>query len=154
MGKYAAAVDDCLVLPAQISLTRGQERQIRLFGRSAPAATSVRLIVDTGSRRSTIIPSVIAHLNPIVRGSVRIETSLATGLTAFYWVRLEFPGAGLAAIPELAVAGLSVPSSLRAFHGVIGRDLLSRWQYLHYQGTRRRFAVRDSPHWFFQWLLR
>lgn len=59
---------------------------------------------------------------------------------------------GLGAIPELLVARLGLPSSLPAFHGVIGRDVLRRREYFRYEGRRQRLIIRDKPHPLFVWL--
>jgi hypothetical protein len=154
MGKYSTAVADHLVLPAHVLLTRGQEQLLRLAGRTIPAFAPVRLVIDTGSKRSTLLPSIVAHLNPPARGRARVETSLASAETNLYWVRLEFPGTALAAIPELAVARLALPASLASFHGVIGRDLLCRWEYVFIEGRRGRLTIRDSAAGWRRWFTR
>jgi hypothetical protein len=77
-----------------------------------------------------------------------IETSLATGRANLYWVCLEFPESLLAPVAEWAVASLALPPSLHAYHGVIGRDLLRRWEYLHFEGRVGRMTIRDTPAWF------
>ena len=154
MGKYTAAVRDRLVLPARVLLTQGQDRSIRLAGRSVPGGVAVQLLIDTGSGRSTLVPSVIAQLNPAFRDTVRVETSLGATKTPLFWVRLEFPGTGLAAVPEVAVARLGLPPSLQAFHGLIGRDLLRRWEWFLFEGRRGRFTIRDTLGGLFGWLRR
>jgi hypothetical protein len=151
MGKYVASVRGPLALPARVLLTTGQEAIARQIGRAAPTAVPVRFLIDTGSGRSTLLPSIIADLNPISRGAVRIETSLGVGESNLYWIRLEFPGARLAPIPELAVARLALPASLRAFHGLIGRDLLERWDFVLFEGRRGRLTIRDKPGGLFGW---
>jgi hypothetical protein len=152
MGKYAADVEDRLILPGQVRLTREEDQARLLLGRVAPAPISVRFIVDTGSRRTTLVPGVIAHLQITSAGAVRAETSLATGRTDLFWVRLEFPGTTLAPVPEFAVARLDLPAPLRTYHGLIGRDLLRRWESLLYEGRRGRFTVRDGPRGWRNWL--
>src|SRR5262249_2533965 len=139
---------------ARVLLTRGQEHARHLVGRAIPAPVSVHLLIDTGSRRSTLLPSVIAHLNPQEQDVVRLETSLAVAETRLYWVRLEFPGTALASVPELVVARAPLPPSLQAFHGVIGRDLLYRWESFLLQGRRGRLTNRDTRWWLFGWLFR
>jgi hypothetical protein len=154
MGKFTSAVEGPLIVPAEACLTRGREQELRLLGRPVPAPARVQLVIDTGSKRSTLIPSVLAHLRPTLHGSARIDTTLASGRTSLYWVRLEFPGTALAAVEELAVARLGLPRSLQAFHGVIGRDLLNRWRYFLYEGRRGRFTIRDTGLSLLGWLLR
>jgi hypothetical protein len=151
MGKYSTAVADHLVLPARALLTRGQEELLRLAGRTAPAFAPVRMLIDTGSKRSTLSPSIVAHLNPIARGRARVETGLASAETNLYWIRLEFPATALAPIPELAVARLALPASLASFHGVIGRDLLLRWEYVFIEGRRGRLTIRDTAARWLRW---
>lgn len=152
MGKYSTAVQDHLVVPARVLLTRGQEHALRILGREVPAFVPARLLLDTGSRRSSLLPSVIEDLSPALQSTVRIETSLASAETNLYWVRLEFPGTSLASVPELAVARLALPRSLSAFHGVIGRDLLSRWEYVLFEGRRGRLTIRDARRGWLSWL--
>jgi hypothetical protein len=117
------------------------------MGQIVAAPLLVRLIIDTGSGRSTLIPSVISQLQPLAGDTVQVVTSLAHGLTQLFWVRLEFPGTTLKAIPDLQVARLALPPSLHGFHGVVGRDLLSECEYLHYEGRRGRFTLRDNRRW-------
>jgi hypothetical protein len=154
MGKYTGAVHDRLVLPARVQNTHGREHALRLLGRTLSAAVPVRLLIDTGSGRSTLLPAILAHLNPALQGTVRVETSLGVADTSLFWVRLEFPGTSLAAVPELAVARLALPPSLRSFHGLIGRDLLHRWESFLFEGRRGRFTIRDTPGGLFGWLRR
>ncbi|HEV3257237.1 MAG TPA: hypothetical protein VG013_10185 [Gemmataceae bacterium] len=116
-----------------------------------PPFVPARLLIDTGSKRTTMVPGIIRHLHPSFARDVRVETSLASGEPALFWVRLEFPETWLAPIPELAVARLNLPPSLRAFHGVIGRDLLRRWESFLYEGRRGRFTLRDTPPGLFGW---
>jgi hypothetical protein len=154
MGKYQARVDDHLVLPATVFLPRGHARVLRLLGRPVQDLLSVRLLIDTGSKRSSLIPEIIDRLKPRQAGRVRIETAYAWGRASLHWVRLEFPGTSLQAISEIPVARLALPPSLSRFHGLIGRDLLHRWESFHYQGRRRLLTIRDTPGGLFGWLLR
>jgi hypothetical protein len=154
MGKYVSAVEDHLLLPARAMLTPGQEQQARLRGQPIPGPVSVRLVIDTGSKRSTLLPGIIRQLNPISRGAARVETGLASLQTSLYWVRLDFPGTPLAAVPELAVARMAMPPSLSSFHGVIGRDLVRRWESVLFEGRRGRLTIRDMPGGLSGWLLR
>lgn len=152
MGKVTATVEDHLILPARVLQTRGQERLFHLGGRVIPAPVPVRLLVDTGSRRSTLLPGILAHVQAPFQGSVGIETSLGIGKTSLFWVRLEFPDTSLEPIPQLAVARLNMPASLHPLHGVIGRDLLHRWESFLFEGRRGRFTIRDVPWSLFGWL--
>ncbi len=154
MGTYTATVEDHLILPARVLQTQGQEQVFRLTRRPVPAAAFVRLLIDTGSKRTTLVPGVIRHLQPAVGSSVRVETGLAAGEATLYWVRLEFPEASLAPIPRVAVARLLMPPSLATFHGVIGRDLLNCWESLLYEGRRARFTLRDAPSGLWAWFRR
>jgi hypothetical protein len=154
MGKFTAPVSDHLILPAQVAQPRGQAQSFQLMGRGVPAPVPVRLLLDTGSKRSTLVPGIMDHLQPFVASKARIETSLAAGETDLYWVRLEFPGTSLAAVPLLAVARLTMPPPLRLFQGVVGRDLLRQWESFHFEGRRGRFTLRDTPGGLLSWLWR
>jgi hypothetical protein len=154
MGRYRATVQDRLILPAQVLLTREREQVFRLLGRRIPTPVPVRLIIDTGSKRSSLVPAVLNNLTPLIYKTARVETSLASVETELYWVRLEFPGSSLAAVPELAVARLPMPPSLHDFQGVVGRDLLRIWESFLYEGRRGRLTIRDAPGGLFGWFKR
>jgi hypothetical protein len=152
MGTYTTAVHDRLLMPARVLVSPEQERALRLSGQRVPAGVTVRLLIDTGSGRTTLAPAVLAQLAVPVAAPVRLATGVGSRETSLFWVRLEFPGTALGAIPELAVARLEMPASLRAFQGLIGRDLLGRWGSVRYQGRRGRLTIRDTPGGFFGWL--
>jgi hypothetical protein len=154
MGKYVCAAEEHLYLSARALLTPGQEQLNRLSGDPIPAPVPVRLVIDTGSKRSTLLPGIIRHLDPVSRGTARVETGLASLRTSLYWVRLVFPSTPLAAVPELAVARMAMPPSLSSFHGVIGRDLLRRWESVLFEGRRGRLTIRDTPGGLLGWLRR
>jgi hypothetical protein len=147
MGRYAASVEDNLILPAQVRLLPGQERVRRHSGASVPPPVEVRLLIDTGAKRTTLIPGIIRHLQPTFNRQVRLVTPLRSGLTDLFWVRFEFPEAGLAPFPEVLVARLPMPPALVGFHGLLGRDLLRRLHSFEYQGRRGRYTLRDAPGW-------
>jgi hypothetical protein len=153
MGKYTALVEDHLILPAVVSLTSEPELLLRGAGRQVPAPASVRLLIDTGSKRTTLVPGIIRHLNPPTGRRVNVATPLAAGAAWLYWVRLAFPETGLAPFPHVQVARLEMPPGLRQFHGLLGRDLLQRMDEFKYQGRRGRYTLRDTPGWF-GWLRR
>lgn len=154
MGKYTADAYDHLVLPAHVLLTHGQEQARRLLGRSVPPSVAVNLLIDTGSRRSTLRPAVVTQLELEVIGTVRVETGVAAVETRLHWIRLEFPHTALAAIAELAVARMPLRPSLQPFDGLIGRGHLRRWDAFVYRGRRGQFSIRDTPGWQFGWLSR
>jgi hypothetical protein len=74
-------------------------------------------------------------------------------MTDLVWVCLEFPEAGLASFPEVLVVRHPMPPSLAHFHGLLGRDLLSRLHSFEYLGRRGQYTVRDRPGWL-DWLRR
>jgi hypothetical protein len=152
MGKYTGAVHDRLILPARVLVTRGQEQALRFTGRSVPAGVAVRLLIDTGSGRSTLTPPILAQLGVPAAAPVRLATGVGSRTTSLSWVRVEFPGTTLGAVAELAVARLEMPPSLDSFQGLIGRDLLSRWESCLYQGRRGRLTIRDAPVGLLGWL--
>jgi hypothetical protein len=154
MGKYTAAVSDHLIVPARVHQPHGQERLFRLAGRPVPVPLPVRLIIDTGSKRSCLVADVQRHLQLESTHQVRVETGVGSREANLFWVRLEFPDTALAPIPHLAVVRLTFPPSLRSFHGLIGRDLLHQWESFHFEGRRGRLTVRDVPGGLFGWLRR
>jgi hypothetical protein len=153
MGKYSAPVEDHLILPVAVSLRPGTERLRRQTGRPVPAPVPVRLVIDTGSKRTTLIPGIIHHLNPPRGADVRLVTPQAVGMVTLFWVRLAFPGIGLASFEHVQVARLAMPPELAQFHGLLGRDLLRRLESFDYEGRRGRYTLRDTPG-LFGWLRR
>lgn len=113
-----------------------------------PPGVTVRLAIDTGSGRTSLIPSALNPLKAQPREAVQMMTSMGSALVTLYWVRLEFPDTDLLPIPLLAVTRLSLPPNMAGFHGVLGRDVLSHWESFHWRGRRGRLTIRDVPRWF------
>src|SRR5437868_7827080 len=126
MGKYTAPVEDHLVLPARVRLPPDHERWLAGSGGRVPTPVAIRLLIDTGARRTTLIPGLVRHLDPRPGPDARVIAPLASGDTTLYWVRLEFPDTGLPPLSEFLVARLAMPPGLAQFHGLLGRDLLRR----------------------------
>jgi hypothetical protein len=152
MAKYRAAVGDHLVLPALVRPTLGQESLFRMAGQDIPSPVPVRLLIDTGARRTTLVPRIIQHLQPPSGHEVEVVTPVATLASSLFWVRLEFPEAGLADIPHVQVARLAMPARLSMFHGLLGRDLLRYWESFLYEGRRGRYTLQDTPRRWLGWL--
>jgi hypothetical protein len=53
MGKYIVVVEDHLILPAVVSLGAGAEHFLRRSGQPVPEPVAVRLLIDTGAKRTT-----------------------------------------------------------------------------------------------------
>jgi hypothetical protein len=145
MGKYTASVEDHLILPARACVTPGRERFLRSAARQVPAPVPIRLLIDTGARRTTLIPGLVRHLDLPAGCDARVITPLASGDTTLFWVRLEFPGTGLPSLPEVLVARLAMPPGLSQLHGLFGRDLLRRLATFEYEGQRGCYTLRDTP---------
>jgi hypothetical protein len=145
MGKYTATVQDHLILPARVRLTPGREQERRFLGQLIPAPIPIRLLIDTGSKRTTLIPGIIRHLQPNPGGEAHVHTALGEAATSLSWVCLEFPATGLATLPEVHVAHLPMPPALSQFHGLLGRDLLRRLASFEYEGQRGCYTLRDRP---------
>jgi hypothetical protein len=153
MGHYVAPVVDHLLLPAQVRLTPGRERSLRASGQAVPAPVAIRLLIDTGAKRTTLIPGIVDHLSPTSGAGADLVTPVGSVHTDLFWVCLEFPEAGLAPFPEVLVARHPMPPILSQFHGLLGRDLLARLHSFEYQGRRAQYTLRDTPGWF-DWLRR
>jgi hypothetical protein len=153
MGKYTASVEDHLILPARVRLPPVDEHRIAGEGWGVPAAVAIRLLIDTGAKRTTLIPGIVDHLRPTSGAEARLVTPLGSVITDLVWVCLEFPEAGLAPFLEVLVARHPMPPALAQFHGLLGRDLLARLHSFEYQGRRGRYSLRDTPGWF-DWLRR
>jgi hypothetical protein len=145
MGKYSAPVEDHLILPAAVSLTSGTALLRRQTGRPAPPPVLVRLLIDTESKRTTLIPGIIHHLDPPRGADVPLVTPKAVGSVKLFWVRLAFPGIGPALFEHVQVARVAMPAELAQFHGLLGRDLLRRLKSFDYEGRRGRYTLRDGP---------
>jgi hypothetical protein len=151
MGKFTAPVEDHLILPARVRLLQAEERALAARGASIPTSVSIRLLIDTGAKRTTLIPGIVAHLKPMSFAEARLVTALGSVRTDLVWVLLEFPEAGLASFPEVLVARHPMPPSLARFHGLFGRDLLSRLHSFEYRGRRGQYVLRDAPGWLGRW---
>src|SRR5262245_4857320 len=123
MGKFTTTVEDHLVLPARVRLPPGNEYLLARSGRPVPAPVPIRLLIDTGARRTTLIPDILQHLEPTSESDVRVITPFVTGETTLYWVCLEFPGTRLPSFQAVLAAHLPMPPALSQFHGLLGRDL-------------------------------
>lgn len=155
MGKYTTAVDDHLVLPARVRLPPIHEDLLRRLERPVPDPVTIRLLIDTGSKRTTLVPGIVRHLQPTPSGEARIFTSLGAATSRLFWTCLEFPDAGLAPFPEILVARLPMPAALSQFHGLLGRDLLRRLESFEYEGRRGCYTLRDKAGpfiWLRRWL--
>ncbi len=153
MGKYTASVEDHLVLPARVRLPRMQERAMAGRGESVPEPVPIRLLIDTGAKRTTLIPGIVRHLQPRSGSEVQLIIPLRSGITDLFWVCLEFPEASLAPFPEVLVARVPMPPALAHFHGLLGRDLMRRLYSFEYLGQLGHYTLRDAPGWF-GWLRR
>jgi hypothetical protein len=153
MGKYTAAVEDHLILPARVRLVQEEERALVGRGECVPTPVPIRLLIDTGARRTTLIPGIVNHLGPTSGAAARLITPVGTAIIDLVWVCLEFPQAGLAPFPHVLVARHPMPPLLTQFHGLLSRDLLSQMHSFEYQGRRKQYSLRDTPGWF-DWLRR
>src|SRR6476659_2066440 len=122
MGTYHAPVEDHLFLPSVARLSAGSAHFLQQAGEAVPSPVTIRLLIDTGSRRTTLIPRIIRHLGPPDGGEARVITPTGAVAAALYWVRLDFPETGLASFEQVKVACLPMPPILSQFHGLLGRD--------------------------------
>ncbi len=102
-----------------------------------------------------MIPGIVQRLQLLASRPVHVATALGAGTARLFWVRLDFPVAGLDPFELVQVARLAVPPELALFHGVLGRDLLRRLESFDYEGRRGRYTVRDRPGpfgWLRPWL--
>jgi hypothetical protein len=103
------------------------------------------MLIDTGASRTTLIPATIRHLEPTSGRDANLHTASGSRGVTLYWIRLDFPDTGLAPFEHLQVANLEMPPALAQFHGLIGRDVLRRWDEFRYQGRRGRYLIHDTP---------
>src|SRR5258708_2014275 len=126
MGTYRVPVEDHLFLPSVVRLSAGPAHFVQQSGEAVPSPVTIRLLIDTGSRRTTLIPSIIRHLGPPAGGEARVITPTGAVAAPLYWVRLDFPETGLASFDQVKVACLPLPPILSPFHPLLARDLLRR----------------------------
>jgi hypothetical protein len=153
MGTFHALVEDHLILPARVCLVDGDVRSRRRTGAAVPTPVPLQMLIDTGASRTTLIPGIIRHFAPQEGPDVHLNTPSGRRDATLYWVRLDFPEAGLASFEHVQVASVEMPAALAQFHGLIGRDLLRIWDEFRYQGRRGRYLIRDTPG-LFGWLRR
>src|SRR5262249_4332961 len=138
---------------AQGALPPGPTHVLGRLGQAVPTPVSIRLLIDSGSNRTTLIPGIIRHLDPPGSDPIRLETPLAGGTTRLFWVSLTFPETSLAPFEHVQVARLAMPPGLAQFHGLLGRALLRRLESFEYEGRRGSSPLRDAPGPF-AWLRR
>ncbi len=147
MGKFIAPVEDHLIIPAMVRLTLGDEQQFALRGQQAPAPLSVRLLIDTGSKRTILIPEILDRLMPTLGARARLVTATGAAMTDLVWVRLEFPETDLAPISHVRVARHRMPPMFSQFHGLLGRDVLRQFESFEHLGRRGYYALRNTAGW-------
>jgi hypothetical protein len=152
MARFTAPVEDHLVLQADVRLPPAHERYLVAVGQRVPAPVPVRLVIDTGSKRTCLIPGIFERLRPTSGAIAHVITSLGSTLTDLAWVCLEFPGAGLASFREVLVARLAMPPALSHFHGLLGRDLLARLESFECSSTFPPISGTSCPgRWLMPW---
>jgi hypothetical protein len=150
MGIYRCEVEDVLFLPVRVSFPRAEAR-LRLSAESEVSSPLlVRLILDSGSRYCSLRPHLMRQLRPPFLRRVEAQTQLGTSATEMFTVDLAFAEDRLAPLSSIRIVALGMPPRLRAYDGVIGRDVLSRWEIL-YRGPRGRLTIRDHAS-FWGWL--
>jgi hypothetical protein len=153
MGQFIAPVQDHWILPARVWPTAGQARVFQMVGRHVPSPLAVRFLIDSGAKRTTLIPGVINRLEAWEGRTVQVLTPFGEQSTTLFWVRIDFPETRLGCQEQIQVARLPMPPALGQFHGLLGRDVLSRWDSLLYEGHRGLITIRDNPG-IFGWLRR
>jgi len=147
MGVYRSRIPkgEVLYLPSTLSITPGDSQAMTRLGGAVPRRLPARLVIDTGSRQSCLVPSLLDQLGSCTIGTVRVQTVFGRSIANLFRVRLEFPVGSLAPISSLKVVSLQMPSKLAGvFQGVIGRDILSQWAFC-YSGFSGRLTIRDTP---------
>ena len=154
MGAYRGRADkgDPLYVQSNASLTEIDAQVLRLLKRPVPPALPARFVIDTGSRRSCATPALLSRLGCPSAGTIRIQAVTGPIKASLFRVRLEFPVGSLGPVTALAVAALEMPPKLAGdFQGVIGRDVLSQWEFF-YSGFSGRLTIHDKPS-IWSWLL-
>ena len=121
------------------------EQARRRVGRRVADPVAVHLLIDTGTKRTTLNPAVLRHLEAEPGHDVQLITPAEQMAATMFWVRLEFPGTRLASFDYVQVARLEMPPALRHSHGLLGRDLLRMWDEFRSQGRRGRYLIYDTP---------
>src|SRR5947207_4591397 len=109
MGLYRSVVSDpleALSLPVQVALPEADAKARRLYGHPVPAPVAVHLILDTGSRLSSLTPEILGQVQAPTCGRTRVQGSVGEGPATLDKVRMEFLRSSLAPLPAMVVVGL------------------------------------------------
>jgi hypothetical protein len=90
MSKFTSGASDHLVLPARVGVTEGRERFLRSQIWPVPTPVSIRLLIDTGAKRTTLIPGLLRHLQLSKASEAHVITPFDTVTADLFWIRLEF----------------------------------------------------------------
>jgi hypothetical protein len=142
MGIYRAIVQDVLFLPVRITLPESDAAVLLQATGEIPLPVVGRLVLDTGARRSSLAPMVLARLRCPIRGHGAIQTVTGQQVVTTHDVCLEFLEGTLKPLTRWTVVRHAMPPRLAEYDGVIGRDILAGWEVV-YRGPRRRLTVRD-----------
>jgi predicted aspartyl protease len=124
----------------RIGPSTAERRRAAQEGRTLPEPQEVTGLIDTGARRTVIVPAVAQRC-----GLIQVSTTslFVVGggevVAPVYSSRLEFPD-GLATweAMEVAEADLHRPDA----ECLIGRDILRRWEFL-YDGPSGRLEITE-----------
>src|SRR5690242_17680903 len=105
MGVYRSSVEDVLFVPVRVALLPTDARALQWRGALVPAPIEVRLVLDTGSRRSCLTPNILRYLQCPPGHPVSVHTSTGERGTNYYEVGMEFLSGSLAPLPRVEVAG-------------------------------------------------
>lgn len=113
---------------------------------AASRFTETDALVDTGAQRTVISPEALrkAGLSKINEADVRgVGGIIKAGI---YVASLQFPRCGLKPIDVIEVSCCPLPHIL--YHCLIGRDVLSRWEFC-YEGPTGTWQIKegDGPSW-------
>ncbi len=133
------------VVDVQVSWSAGQIRQLRQAHRPVPSALDTRALVDTGAEITCVDAVLIQQLGlPLAQfalanvpalGGLRVGAHYHAGMVVVH--PSGVPGMDLV-VPNLLI--LEVPLAGLGYQALIGRDVLSRCDFL-YGGRRQRFTL-------------
>ncbi len=133
------------VLPVLISPGKKQRRAQKSEGVPAPASVGARLLIDTGSFITGLMPDVFQqlHLTPYGRTPIRTPSTTpgAPHWCDQYLIILTFLcGMGKYPFPPVSVIASEDFHPDEEVQGILGRDILDRG-ILNYHGPERTFTL-------------
>jgi hypothetical protein len=139
-------VNDGAIISVSIGWGRASARNLRLAKRAVPVPIEAKALLDTGAEVTCLDPQLIEDLELPLNGYGLVNAPALQEMTfaAQYEASVTILHPSNVKNQDLVVNDLTVmelPLGLLGYQMVIGRDLLSRCQFL-FNGVRKRYALK------------